>query len=73
MKTTLSYIVTTFALIFILCNSLTGQEVILKTQNGEKKFKAGNNFISSNDVSISKKITQKSESGIRQNSNGWKL
>ena len=73
MKTTLSYNVTTFALIFILCNSLTGQEVILKTQNGEKKFKAGNNFISSNDVSISKKITQKSESGIRQNSNGWKL
>ena len=73
MKTTISFIVTAFAIIFILSNNLTGQEVIIKSQAGEKKFIIEKNLRTDNDESFSNQKTQKSESGVRQNSTVLKL
>ncbi|MCY7361775.1 MAG: hypothetical protein LH629_06860, partial [Ignavibacteria bacterium] len=73
MKTTISFIVTAFAIIFILSNNLTGQEVIIKSQAGEKKFIIEKNLRTDNDESFSNQKTQKSESGVRQNSSVLKL
>ena len=73
MKTILSFLITAFMFILLFNNNMSGQEVIIKSQTGEKKLNTDKNTRTALHESFSKQTTQTSFSGLRQNSYGWKL
>ncbi|MBK8553926.1 MAG: hypothetical protein IPL53_23940 [Ignavibacteria bacterium] len=73
MKPIISFIVATLVIIIMFNVKLSAQEVIIKSQTGEKKFDTKENLLSIKHESFPEQINKKPLSGIRQSFNTWKL
>jgi hypothetical protein len=75
MKKSFSVIATVTVIITLImhCSNLSGQEVIVKTQTGEKKFNTDKIIKPVKPESLSKQITHNTSNGASQRLPGWKL